>query len=117
MCIPGDVAAFTEYGFDNLKVDGCSAQHNVSMFSLLINKTGTFTELENCNNGPNPTTPVAEGGCPFYHQYRTSGDIWNGYASWVGNAQTVGHYAVNGLSGPTCWAYPGNRPYLLHIQH
>ena len=22
-CIPGDVKAFTTYGFDNLKVDGC----------------------------------------------------------------------------------------------
>ena len=58
------------YGFDNLKVDGCSAQRDVAMWSGLINKTGTYTELENCNNGPNPTTPVAGGGCPYYHQYR-----------------------------------------------
>jgi hypothetical protein len=48
-----------------------------------------LAEIENCNNGANPTIPVAEGGCPYYHQYRSSGDINNGYPSWVANAQTV----------------------------
>ena len=71
------------YGFDNLKIDGCSKQHGTHMWATLLNETGVHVELENCNNGPNPTTPVTEGGCPDYHQYRTSGDIWNGYASWV----------------------------------
>ena len=61
--------------FDNLKIDGCSAQHGVAMWSELINKTGTFTEIENCGNGPNPTIPVAEGGCPYYHQYVLLGDV------------------------------------------
>ena len=82
----------------------CSSQHGIDMFADLINKTGKYAVIENCNNGPKPTTPVAEGGCPHYHQYRTSGDINNGYPSWVSNAQTVAHYATSGLSGPTCWA-------------
>lgn len=122
-CIPGDVKAFTDYGFDNLKVDGCSSQHGIDMFADLINKTGKYAVIENCNNGPKPTTPIAEGGCPHYHQYRTSGDINNGYPSWVSNAQTVAHYATSGLSGPTCWAYPdmlmigvqGQTPDELHV--
>lgn len=105
-CIPGDVKAFQEFGFDNLKIDGCSLQRNVSMWADLMNKTGIMAEIENCNNGPRPTIPVAEGGCPFYHQYRTSGDIRNTYSRWIDNAQTVAPYATTGLSGPTCWAYP-----------
>jgi len=106
VCIPGDVKAFTTFGFDNLKIDGCSAQRDVGMWADLINKTGTYAEIENCNNGPKPTIPIAAGGCPDYHQYRTSGDINNGYPSWVSNAQTVAEYATTGRSGPTCWAYP-----------
>lgn len=102
-CIPGDVKAFAAFGFDNLKIDGCSAQHDVAQWSERINATGVFSEIENCGNGPRPTTPVSQGGCPHYHQYRTSGDINNQYSSWVGNAQTVGAYATGGLSGPTCW--------------
>ena len=62
--------------------------------------------LEDCGNGPRPTKPIAEGGCPDYHQYRTSGDINNAYSSWVSNAQTVAAFATTGRSGPTCWAYP-----------
>lgn len=106
-CIPGDVKAFHDYGFDNLKIDGCSDQRDVAMWAELLNKTGTFVELENCHNGPAPSKPIADGGCPDFHQYRTSGDIYNGYTSWVGNAQTVAAYATTGRTGPTCWAYPG----------
>lgn len=47
-CIPGDVKAFTDFGFDNLKIDGCSAQRDVEVWAELINKTGTFSEIGWC---------------------------------------------------------------------
>ena len=88
VCIPGDVKAFMEYGFDALKVDGCSAQHNVSGWAQQIYAAGNHNmTLEDCGNGPRPSKPIAQGGCPDYHQYRTSGDINNAYSSWVSNAQ------------------------------
>eukprot|EP00038_Savillea_parva_P008836 m.179517 g.179517 ORF g.179517 m.179517 type:complete len:497 (-) comp14778_c0_seq1:22-1512(-) len=122
MCIPGDVKAFTEFGFDNLKIDGCSAQRDVAQWATLINKSGVYSEIENCHNGPNPNASIEDGGCPYYHQYRSSGDINNGYPSWVSNAQTVAEYATSGRTGPTCWAYPdmlmigvqGQTPDELH---
>jgi hypothetical protein len=40
VCIPGDTKAFIDYGFDALKVDGCSAQHNVSAWAGLIYAAG-----------------------------------------------------------------------------
>ena len=113
-CIPGDVKAFIEYGFDALKVDGCSAQHNVSGWAQQIYAAGNHNlTLEDCGNGPRPSKPIVDGGCPDYHQYRTSGDINNAYSSWVSNAQTVAAYATSGRSGPTCWAYPDVRRGLL----
>ena len=105
-CIPGDVQAFAEYGFDSLKIDGCSAQHGVDLWAQLINKTGIRARIENCNNGPKPvagSSPLTER-CPSYHQYRTGGDIKNGYESWMKNAQEVKQFATTGRSGPTCWA-------------
>jgi len=105
-CIPGDVKAWHEYGFDSLKIDGCSAQRDTRMWAELINKTGTRVRLENCNNGPKPSKPIAEGGCPYYHQFRTGHDIVNSYDSWIGNAQEVAEYATTGRHGPGCWAYP-----------
>merc|ERR1712113_480324 len=105
-CIPGDVKAFAQYGFDSVKIDGCSAQHGMETWSTLINKTGTRAVIENCNNDAKPTKPISEGGCPYYHQYRTGGDITNDYSSWMKNAQEVAQFATSGRSGPTCWAYP-----------
>jgi len=112
--IPGDVKAFTDFGFDNLKIDGCSAQHDIKQWAELINKTGTLAEIENCNNGANPTIPVAEGGCPYYHQYRSSGDINNGYPSWVANAQTVARCVTGSfLFLPFCFS--SFAPVLLEL--
>ena len=62
---------------------------NPKMWAELLNKTGTPVRLENCGNGARPSKPIAEGGCPYYHQYRTGGDIDNSYASWISNAQEV----------------------------
>lgn len=106
LCIPGDVKAFLDYEFDDLKLDSCSAQRDIEMWADLLNKSGRQLIIENCNNGPKPSTPVAHGGCPHYHFYRTGPDINNGYASWIKNALTVEPLAAKGLTGPGCWAYP-----------
>ena len=82
-CIPGDVRAWHAYGFDSLKIDGCSDQRGTQMWADLLNKTGTRVRLENCNNGPKPDRPISEGGCPYYHQYRTGGDIDNSFVRCV----------------------------------
>ena len=105
-CVPGDVAAFAAYGFDSLKIDGCSAQKGVDRWAALINDTaaGPRVRIENCNNSPRPEAgpaPLAER-CPWYHTYRTGRDINNAYSSWIFNAQEFGSYAATGRSGPGC---------------
>ena len=79
-CIPGDVKAFAEYGFDSLKLDGCSAQKDIDLWSQLVNKTGIRARIENCHNAgkgpPAGSTPLTER-CPSYHQYRVGRDIKN----------------------------------------
>lgn len=106
VCDAGDVAAWDAFGFDSVKLDGCSDQKNTSLWAALLNATGRAAVVENCHNSGNPVTPISEGGCPDYHLYRTSTDIRNTYGSWVGNAQTVAPFAADGRHGPTCWAYP-----------
>ena len=83
------MAAFKSYGFDSVKIDGCSDQHGMQQWATLINQTGVRARIENCNNDRKPEKPIAEGGCPYYHQYRTGGDIRNSYSSWMSNAQVV----------------------------
>jgi len=106
-CNAGDVAAMLEFNFDSLKLDGCSAQHNTSLWASLLasSSVGPRVLLENCHNSGNPTKPIAEGGCPDYHTFRTSTDIRNTYGSWIGNAQSVLPFLADGRHGPTCWAY------------
>ena len=106
-CTPGDVAALNQYGFDSVKLDGCSKQHNISQWASLLNvsSAGPQMIIENCHVSSNPAFPISAGGCPFYHLYRTSTDIRNTYGSFVANAQTVLPF-LDGRHGPTCWAYP-----------
>lgn len=107
----GDVAALTEYGFDSVKFDGCAApptgQNDMTLWSSLLNATGKAVLIEDCHDTSAPTAPIAEGGCPTFHTYRSSTDIRNTYGSWVLNADSVEQYASTGRTGPTCWAYPG----------
>lgn len=102
----GDVAALSSFSFDAVKLDGCANQHNMSLWSSLLNATGKAVLIEDCHDSGQPTAPIAEGGCPFYHTYRSSTDIRNTYGSWVLNADTVEQFASSGRHGPTCWAYP-----------
>jgi alpha-galactosidase len=109
-CIPGDVKAFAEYGFDSLKLDGCSSQKDINLWAELVNKTGIRARIENCHNGgkgpPAGSTPLTER-CPAYHQYRIGRDIGNSYISWMFNAEEMASFVQPpGRSGPTCWAYP-----------
>lgn len=101
-CYRGDIVALTEFGFDGVKLDGCSGQWDLDMYARMIKATGRPVVIENCHWGrtlPNATW------CPF-HFYRTSTDIRPWYASVVANLQTVWPLASSGLSAPGCWAYP-----------
>ena len=104
----GDVEALAEYNFDSVKLDGCAdpGQTNMTLWSALLNATGKAVLIENCHDTAAPSAPIAQGGCPHYHTYRSSTDIRNTYGSWISNADTVEAYAATGRHGPTCWAYP-----------
>ena len=56
--------------FDSVKFDGCSAQHNMTLWAELLNKTGRPAIVENCHVTSVPARPVDEGGCPDFHLYR-----------------------------------------------
>lgn len=104
-CTPGDVAAALGFQFDSVKIDGCSKQHNTSLFRSLLNASGVPVLIENCHDEGNPVAPISAGGCPDFHMYRSSTDIRNTYGSWLQNAYSVQQY-TDGRTGPTCWAYP-----------
>jgi alpha-galactosidase len=103
-CNAGDVLATLAYGFDSVKIDGCSSQHNTTLFAARYNDSGIPILIENCHDEQQPDKPIAEGGCSDYHTYRASTDIRNTYGSWVLNAYSVQQY-TDGRTGPTCWAY------------
>mmetsp|Transcript_25820 Transcript_25820/g.59715 ORF Transcript_25820/g.59715 Transcript_25820/m.59715 type:complete len:417 (-) Transcript_25820:50-1300(-) len=101
-CYHGDALVLYEFGFDGVKLDGCSAQLDLDTWHSLIRASSRPVVIENCHWGrtlPNATW------CPF-HFYRTSNDIVPTYASVVANLQTVAPLAAAGLSKPGCWAYP-----------
>lgn len=53
----GDVKATVAYGFDSIKLDGCGAQKNVSLWSKLFKKykpSGVL--IENCHQHPRTPT-------------------------------------------------------------
>ena len=103
----GDVNLWADIKFDSIKLDGCSAQHNMTLWAALLNKTGRPAIVENCHVTAVPDKPIDQGGCPDFHLYRTSTDIRNTYGSFMENAQTVAPYAASNRTGPGCWAYPG----------
>ena len=106
----GDVKALREFGFDSWKLDGCGAQHDLQLYSELIEATPPTTGrkaimVENCHWGSvKPYEPNATW-CPW-NFYRTSGDVRANYASVVGNLQSVTKFSSQNLSYPGCWAYP-----------
>jgi alpha-galactosidase len=98
----GDVAAFRSYGFDNIKIDSCSGQKDIALWSSLLPNV----VIENCHNGPyfpqHSYKPGAPPYCPF-HFYRTSVDVEVLYASIFGiNLQSTLEFSSKNLSFPGC---------------
>jgi hypothetical protein len=105
-----DVTALMEFGFDGIKVDGCSPEHNISQWvEALAALDGPPLLLENCgNNGPKRWSPpdpasLAKHTCGF-QMYRVSADIAPQFYSTMYNLQAMVPY--QNLSRPGCWSYP-----------
>merc|ERR1719273_98159 len=107
----GDVRMLHQLGFDGVKLDGCGAQRNMTLYAALMNATGKAYLIENChwgrcNNNDDSSCPTLDW-CPF-NWYRTSGDINSSPMSWYANLQTTTKFQdpETPLSRPNCWAYP-----------
>ena len=107
----GDVRRLHELGFDGVKLDGCGAQRNMTLYAQLMKATGRAYSIENCHwgrctRGDDSSCPTADW-CPF-NWFRTSGDINPSPTSWLANLQTTRPFQDAGspLSRPGCWAYP-----------
>jgi alpha-galactosidase len=103
-CFAGDVLAALSYGFDSVKIDGCSSEKNAALFAALFNDSGIPMLIENCHDSDAPEKPISQGGCEAYHTYRSSTDIRNTFGSFLLNAYSVQQY-TDGRTGPYCWAY------------
>ena len=107
----GDVRSLAAFGFDDVKIDGCGAQRNMTLYAELMRETGKAFTIENCHWGrctdsDDSSCPTLDW-CPF-NSYRTSGDINAGSESWFQNLQTTIQFQdyEAPLSRPGCWAYP-----------
>ena len=74
----GDVRSLAAFGFDDVKIDGCGAQRNMTLYAELMRETGKAFTIENCHWGrctdsDDSSCPTLDW-CPF-NSYRTSGDI------------------------------------------
>jgi len=101
-CYDNDVKALYNFGFDSLKLDGCGAQRDLTVWADYMSATGKPIMIENCHWG---TTVPNDTWCPF-NFYRTSKDVRASYGSVMFNLGTVTQWAQQGLSKPGCWAYP-----------
>lgn len=108
----GDIRSLHGFGFDGVKIDGCGAQRNQTLYAQLMKESGRNYTIENCHWGrctdsDDSSCPTLDW-CPF-NWYRTSGDI-NSYnpMSWLDNLQTTIRFQdyKAPLSRPGCWAYP-----------
>jgi alpha-galactosidase len=110
-------AAVAGYGFDGVKLDGCSQFRNLTWWSRLLNATGRPILIENCHwGGTIPGQTTGDGPCTGtstpsdcpYNFFRTSGDIGPSWGSWTRNLQsTIQYSSVSpALSRPGTWAYP-----------
>lgn len=50
-CYLGDIVALSEFGFDAVKLDGCSAEFDVGAYAKLIAGSGRGVVIENCHWG------------------------------------------------------------------
>ena len=51
-----------EYGFDGVKLDGCGAQRNMTLYAQLMKATGKSYLIENCHWGR--CTDGEDSSCP-----------------------------------------------------
>ena len=97
--------------FDGVKLDGCGAQRNMTLYAELMAATGKSYLIENCHWGKcspdDGSSCPTKDWCPF-NWYRTSGDINSSPMSWYSNLQTTIQFQdpTAPLSVPGCWAYP-----------
>ena len=107
----GDVRTLHKLDFDGVKLDGCGAQRNMTLYAELMKATGKAYLIENCHwgrcTGRDDSSCPTSTWCPF-NWYRTSGDINASPMSWYGNLQTTIRFQdkTAPLSVPGCWAYP-----------
>ena len=107
----GDIKDLHTFGFDGVKIDGCGAQRNQTLYAALMRDSGKNYTIENCHWGR--CTPSDDSSCPTrtwcpFNWYRSSGDINAGASSWLSNLQTTIRFQdyKEPLSQPGCWAYP-----------
>mmetsp|Transcript_19333 Transcript_19333/g.31793 ORF Transcript_19333/g.31793 Transcript_19333/m.31793 type:complete len:457 (-) Transcript_19333:1017-2387(-) len=100
----GDAKATLQYGFDSVKLDGCGAFLNLSLWYNLLNAPKKKIMIENCHWGGEVPTLTH---CP-YHMYRTCGDISARWDSFRKNLMSTVKFQAprRPLSRPGCWAYP-----------
>ena len=80
----GDVQRLHEFGFDAVKLDGCGAATNMTLYASLMQATGKAYETENCHWGhcgadswfknPDGSSCPTSDWCPF-NFFRTGSDI------------------------------------------
>lgn len=101
------VDAIVEYGFDGVKLDGCSQFHNTSFWASLLNDSGREIIIENCHNS-DPMFPSDPQAIYPYNFYRTSGDIDPNFGTIYCNLHSTVEYLHHSppLSHPGMWAFP-----------
>ena len=107
----GDVTSLHDFDFDGVKIDGCGAQKNQTLYAALMKASGKNYTIENCHwgdcTGGDDSSCPTQTWCPW-NWYRTSGDINSGAFSWLSNLQTTTRFQDHDapLAVPGCWAYP-----------
>ena len=98
------VQAMVDWGYDAVKLDGCSQFHNITYWAQLMNETGRPFEVENCHDSSTDPATISNFGdvCPF-NWYRSSSDINPHWSKIWYNFQSTRQYATNPpLSRPGC---------------
>jgi hypothetical protein len=131
----GDVNATLRWGMSGVKVDGCGAFNNMTLYAELYNQSGKAVLIESCHGTSGCTPDPATGGfkpdgtpgtntssaawgiCPYFkpngdlvcpfHYFRVSADVSFSFDSMMGNLQEMIKF-VN-VSRPGCWAHPDSK--------
>ena len=75
----GDVQDLHHLGFDGVKIDGCGAQRNMTLYAQLMNESGKNYTIENCHWGrcsaDDSSSCPTQTWCPFnwYRSVRAGG--------------------------------------------